>query len=238
MTLNGDSLPWVSSVNHLGNLLSSKLDLSSFSPETKTDILCKRAIFYDKVHQVLQQFGFYEPRVIINLINIYSTALYGSTLWKLNCEEDHKLTRSWNTAVKIVWDLPHPTHTRFLESLSPVPHLESILAGRYIGFVSSLSWSLKPFINLLFKSCCTDLSSKTGQNIRYLLEKYSQENITNLSNGRNTIKKSRIHPLSETEELKLNVIEELSLVSKGQLNLDDEFDEDMLEKIMDFICTQ
>ena len=59
-----------------------------------------------------------------------------------------------------------------------------------------------------------------------------------MSNGRNTIKKSRVHPLSETEEWKLNIIEELSLVNKGQLNIDDEFDEDMLEEIIYFICTQ
>ena len=134
VTLNGDTLPWVTTAKHLGNQLSSKLNFSSFSPETRTDILCKRAILFDKIHQVLQQFGYYEPRLVINLLSIYSTALYGSTLWQLNSEEHLKLNRSWNTAVKIIWDLPHPTHTRFLESLSPVPHLESTLYARYIGF--------------------------------------------------------------------------------------------------------
>ena len=33
--LNGDLLPWVTTAKHLGNHLSSKLNLSSFSPETK-----------------------------------------------------------------------------------------------------------------------------------------------------------------------------------------------------------
>ena len=37
VTLNGDPLPWVPTAKHLGNHLSS-----SYSPETKTDILCKR----------------------------------------------------------------------------------------------------------------------------------------------------------------------------------------------------
>ena len=238
VTLNGDSLPWIASVKHLGNQLSSKLDLSSFSPETKTDILSKRAILYDKVHQVLQRFGYYEPRVLINLISIYSTALYGSTLWIIDGEEHLKLNRSWNTAVKIVWDLPHPNHTRFLESLSPVPHLESILAGRYMGFVSSLSESVKPFINLLFNSYCCDLTTRTGQNIKYFLQKYSVENFTNLRTEQNIIKKARVYPVSETEEWKLNLIEELSLVSRGQLDLDEDFDENMLEEIKGYICTE
>ena len=73
VTLNGDTLPWVSTAKHLGNHLSSKLNLTSFSPETKTDILCKRAIMYDRVHQVVPQFGFYEPQMVINLLSVYST---------------------------------------------------------------------------------------------------------------------------------------------------------------------
>ena len=40
--------------------------------------------------------------------------------------------------MKIIWELRHATHTRFLESLSPVPHLESVLTGRYLGFVGHL----------------------------------------------------------------------------------------------------
>ena len=141
--LNGDNLPWVNTAKHLGNHLSSKLNLSPISPETKTDLLCKRAILYDKVHQVQQQFGYYDPHLVLKLLSIYSTALYGSPLWQLGSEEHLKLNRSWNTAVKMIWDLPHSTHTRFLENLCPVPHLESVLVGRYIDFIHNLRRSDK-----------------------------------------------------------------------------------------------
>ena len=107
----------------------------------KSDLLCKRAVLFDKIHQVMQQFGYLDPKLVINLLSTYSTAMYGSTLWNINCEEHHKLTRSWNTAVKMVWDLPPPTHKNLLEPLSPVPHLESVLIGRYIGFLQSLAQS-------------------------------------------------------------------------------------------------
>ena len=236
VTLNGDTLPWVNTAKHLGNQLSSKLSLSSFSPETGTDILCKRAILFDKIHQVLQQFGYYEPRLVINLLSIYSTALYGSTLWQLNSEEHQKLNRSWNTAVKIIWDLPHPTHTRFLESLSPVPHLESTLNARYIGFVDSLAKSSKPLISLLFNCISSDLGSQTGQNIQYLCDKYSKLSLGQLIADRTTIKKARVAALSENEEWKLLLIEEVSLMLKGQLTTDFD-DEPLLEEILDFVCT-
>ena len=71
VSLNGNALLWVCSAKHLGNLLSSKLNLSFSSPEMKTDLLSKRAIFFHRVHQILQQFGSYEPRLIINLLNSF-----------------------------------------------------------------------------------------------------------------------------------------------------------------------
>ena len=191
---------------------------------------------FDKIHQVLQQFGYYEPRLVINLLSIYSTALYGSTLWQLNSEEHFKLNRSWNTAVKIIWDLPHPTHTRFLESLSPVPHLESTLNARYIGFADSLAKSSKPLISLLFNCISSDLGSQTGQNIKFLCDKYSKLSLDQLIADRTTIKKARVAPLSENEEWKLQLIEEVSLLLKGQLKTDFD-DEPLLEEILDFVCT-
>ena len=101
--LNGDKLPWVTSAKHLGNLLSSKLNLSLFCPETKSDLLSKRAILFDKVHQVMQQFGYLEPELIVKLLSVNSTALYGSALWQLSSAEHLQLNKSWNTAIKIIW---------------------------------------------------------------------------------------------------------------------------------------
>ena len=85
-------MPWGATSKYLGNQLSAKLNLSFFSSETNPDILCKRAILFDKVLQVLQQFGYYEPRLVIKLLSVYSTALYGSTLWQLNSENTRNST--------------------------------------------------------------------------------------------------------------------------------------------------
>ena len=67
-----------------------------------------------------------------------------------------KLNRSWNAAVKMIWNLPHKTHTRFLESLTSVPHLESTLMSRYIGFIDNLVKSKKSLLKLIFTSLLTD----------------------------------------------------------------------------------
>ena len=131
----------------------------------------------------------------------YGTDLYGSPLWQLNSEEHSKLNRSWNTAIKIIWDLPHSTHTRSLESLCPVPHLESVLHGRSIGFIQNLSRSSKQLVKLLFHSCSYDMSTVTGQNLKFLLQKYSKQNMTALISEKDIIKNSRVYILQENEML-------------------------------------
>ena len=231
--LNGDALPWVESAKHLGNLLTSKIDFSCYSPETKADLLVKRAIFFGKVHQIQQQFGSYHPRLILKLLSIYSTAFYGSDLWNINTEEYQRLVRSWNTACKMIWDLPHPTHTRLLESLSPVPHLENVLHRRYLGFIQNLRKSSKPLLQLIYSSSSKDLSSLTGQNINFLKLKYGKSSVGELLGI--SLKGRQVYPLPNDEAWKISLIEELILVRKEFLVID--FDENLLDDILLEVCT-
>ena len=233
--LNGDKLPWVSTAKHLGNHLSSKLNFSFLCPETKTDLLCKRAILFQKVHEVMQQFGYLHPELVVKLLSVYSTALYGSTLWQVNSAEHLQLNKSWNIAMKIIWDLPYATHTRFLESLSPVPHLESVLTGRYIGFLNSLMSSSNCALSLIFNNCKSNLSSQTGQNIGYLMAKHKVKSLVDLVKEHITVKKGRVYTLPEEENWKITLMKEITLVKKGLLNA--EFEEDHLEEILEAICT-
>ena len=233
--LNGDLLPWVNTAKHLGNHLSSNLNLGTFSPETRTDLLAKRAILFEKVHQIQQQFGYYDPHLIIKLLSIYSTALYGSTLWQLNSEEHLKLNRAWNTAVKMIWELPHATHTCFLESLSPVPHLQSVLNGRFVGFIQSLRNPKNELLPLLFNLTCSDLSTVTGQNVNFLMTKLEKPTLSALINDRISIKKSRVYELSNTENWKISLIKEISLIKKELLEVT--FEDEDLEEILMHICT-
>ena len=234
--LNGDKLPWVDTAKHLGNLLSSRINFSCRIPETKTDLLQKRAILFDKVHQMQQQFGYLNPRLVIKLLSIYSTALYGSCLWQLASDEHLKLNRSWNVAVKMIWDLPHSTHTRFVEPLSPVPHLEAVLMSRYIGFVENLMKTKKSLLRLILNSCCADLSSQTGQNLEFLLKKYKKLTAKELILSKKQVKSAPVYPISSQENWKVNLAEEISLIKAGLMDID--FDIEDLEEILEHICTE
>ena len=157
--------------------------------DTSTDLLQKRAIFFKNVHELKQAYGFYEPSIICEIIRIFATSFYGSPLWSLNSEEHQKLFRSWNTVVKIIWDLPYATHKRFVESLTEVPHLKSMLHSRYIGFLSNLKDSKKPQLKMLFNICQKNQLSNTGSNISELLKYYEMDSLDGLIEKKTSLKR-------------------------------------------------
>ena len=161
--------------------------------------------------------------------------MYGSPLCQLNSEEHAKLNRSWNTAVQIIWNLPHPTHTRFLESLCPVPHLEAVLFSKYVWFIHNLKNSSRGALKILFKACVSNLNTVTGQNIGFLLSKSKKLNIEELTLDKSKITNSRVYSRPQEEAGKISLIKEISLYKKNLLDIN--FDEEELEAILDIICT-
>ena len=137
--------------------------------------------------------------------------------------------------VKMVWDLPFAAHKRFVESLTDVPHLQSILHGRYIGFLENLRNSKKTQLQTLFNLCNHDQSSNTGQNISYLLNTYEAQDLQDLIMKKYLIKKMRLNPLEVGEDWKIDLIEELSLAKMGFLEID--LDESDIAVILDSLTT-
>ena len=78
--LNGTPLPWVDDVNHLGNLLQ-------FDNSFKLDCLNKRGKFILKVHTLMQEFHYVSSEVMTELLKIYTTSFYSSSLWNLYSAE-------------------------------------------------------------------------------------------------------------------------------------------------------
>ena len=142
--LNKEKLPWVLTAKHLGNKLTSKIFQNPCGMDSTSDLLQKRAIFFQKIHKIKQAYGFYDPKIVCEIVKIFGTSFYGSPLWSLRSAEHQQLNRSWNTVVKMIWNLPFQTHKRFVEDLTNVPHLQSVLHGRYVGFLKILKLQLNP----------------------------------------------------------------------------------------------
>ena len=69
----------------------------------------------------------------------------------------------------------------------------------------------------------------------FLLKKYKKLHIGELISDKEVIKKSEMFPLPVEEGWKVNMIEEISLVKKEQIDM--EFELDDLDEILLYICT-
>ena len=79
------------------------------------------------------------------------------------------------------------------------------------------------------------MSSKTGQNIRYMMDKHKLGYISKLVAEKNNLKNLRVYSLPEEEEWKVSLMREIALLRKGQLEMD--FDDKDLEDILENVCT-
>ena len=86
ISLNGDYLPWVREVKHLGNILESDNSM-------RRDMTVKRAKLIGKINSLSQELHFVEPKVFMKLLNIYCVSFHGSSLWNLfstDCDKIYK----------------------------------------------------------------------------------------------------------------------------------------------------
>ena len=80
------------------------------------------------------------------------------------------------------------------------------------------------------------MSTVTGQNLKFLLQKYSKQNMTALFSEKDIIKNSRVHILQRNELWKVYLMEYFSLAKKNLLELP--FEIESLDQILEGICTQ
>ena len=100
----------------------------------------KRAIFISKIHSLNQEFYFNSSDVILKLYNIYCCSFYGSSIWDLGVP---KLYTAWNTAIRILFNVPRDTHRHLIESISQCLHVKTMLASRCVSFYETIEASSK-----------------------------------------------------------------------------------------------
>ena len=125
--LDGNPLPWVADVKHLGNTLENDNSM-------RLDCSIKRGIFIGKVNSILQEFHNIDPSLLLKLINTFATSLYGSQLWLLLSKECERLFTAWNVTVRNVFNLNRKTHRNLIEELSQTIHLKTAVLSRYLTF--------------------------------------------------------------------------------------------------------
>ena len=140
--LNGDDLPWVDDVKHLGNFLDNNNSM-------RQDITIKKGQFIGKINSLLQEFHYVTPDIFMKIVNIYAVSFFMSCLWDLFSADCEHLYKAWNVAVRLAWSVPNTTHRYLIEPISESLHPKVMLSSRYVSFVKRLSSSPKYVIRVL-----------------------------------------------------------------------------------------
>ena len=119
-SFNEQSMPVVDSVVHLGNILQ-------FNLSDRLDIHSKSMSFIRKANTVLFRFKCTDPLTKMKLFQSYCLSLYGSCLWRLDCEELNSLSASFNNIIRRIWNLPRISHTSIVHSVGSVVGIHNIV---------------------------------------------------------------------------------------------------------------
>jgi hypothetical protein len=87
--LNGDNLPCVGELKHLGNLLESDNSMGR-------NIAIKRGQLIGEANSLSQEFFFVKPGICMQVLNTFCESFYGSELWDLFSPDGERLYAAWN----------------------------------------------------------------------------------------------------------------------------------------------
>ena len=207
--LDGNELPWVDSVKHLGHLLQTDNSM-------RRDIAIKRGAFIGKTNSLLQEFYGTSPSVLFKLLHSFGTNLYGSNLWDLFGKDCEKLYTSYNVAVRHILNIDRCSHRYILEPVSEALHLKVMLLSRFVSFHGSLIKSSKFPVRFLAKLYEEDLRTNHGKN----LDQISRLCGTPIQMLTSKMVKSKLtyYPVPEDEKWRIPFCKELL-----QLRNDDNF---------------
>ena len=114
--------------------------------------------------------------------------------FKLSGDMCGQFCRTWNTSVKLIYNVPRSTHTYIVENFLAKNYLpvKTELMARSVNFLSSLSKSPSNEVQMLVKVVLKDKRTITSKNLEYI-EKKSGIHSSSLSSNdvRNSV------PLSE-----------------------------------------
>ena len=166
LELAGKKLPWVLSADHLGHTLSQKTNMEK-------DCQRARAKFIAKSTEVREALRFAQPLHVLRAIEVMCMDAYGSMLWNLESDKAEQFFRSWNTCVKLVYNVPLNTFTYLVEGYlaSNLISMRNKVLAQYAGFFRSLLGSPSKEVRAVAKIVSEDPRSTSCLNLRLLTKR-------------------------------------------------------------------
>ena len=160
LKLYNEDLPWVETATHLGHELHQMCDMDF-------DCKVKRARLIDTSTDIREVFSFAHPDQILSATNVYASHFYGAMLWDFTSEICSQVFRSWNTCIKLAWNVPRSTHNYLVDNFLGINHLsiKKQLLGRFVNFFKNLLLSNSSEVKVLANIVARDVRSVTAKNL-------------------------------------------------------------------------
>ena len=229
MMLCGNPLPWVSKIKHLGITVTDQID------GCQEDMVVKNARYIAKNNQLNQEFYFAHSSTKMELNSIYNSHFTGSQCWDLFSAGASKIEASWNRSIKIVHQLPWPTHRRLMTPISQKTHVKTLMMTRLMRFVEKLRNSEKPVLRQLLRLTMKNTQSVTGRNLRGIMLLTRKSKVEDLKED--DVKNIQYHALSSTEQWRIVTIKELLEMKSGERELPEDWSWGELEDVLHVACT-
>ena len=102
----------------------------------------------------------------------------------LSSESTGQVCRSWNTCVKLAWDVPRWTHNYLVDNLlgGDLPPVKKKLMCQFVNFFQKLRKSPLREVRILASLAGRDRLSVTGKNLAMLEEEFGLDPWTQIGN--------------------------------------------------------
>ena len=226
--LDGNDLPWVDRIKHLGHTLQKNNSM-------KLDIIDKRGSFISKANSLMQEFNNVSPKVLIKVLHTFATNLYGSNLWDIFGKDCDRLYASYNVAIRNILHVDRCTHRYMIEPMSEVMHLKTMLASRFVSFHDSLINSKKFSIRFLARLFESDMRTVYGRNLHEIAS------LCNVDHRQLTPKivksKLKYREVSDEDQWRVRMGKELLELRDKETKHLPGFTADEQAEVLHYICT-
>ena len=221
LNLNGDKIPWVEKKKYL----ETKLHCDG---TTNQDTKEKRGIFISECMSINQQYHFATPEVKLKLFLIHNSHFTGSNIWDFSSKIFQQLCNSFNTNVRIMFELHQETSCWLVEQLTHGKHAKKMIFIRFLQFINGLLRNRRQMIRALGQLVCSDVRSVTGQNL-FTIKEETKMNIRAGHTNHNELNTWQVYKPKGGQEWKLPLL--VSLLSSESL------DKNIIQLFIDNICT-
>ena len=229
MYLCGNPLPWVSSLKHLGTMVTNTID------GCQQDMRQKNAKYIDKNCTLDQEFYFAHPSVKLKLNTIYNSHFSGSQVWNLFSKGMATLEGTYNRSVKVMSKLPYQTHRYLIEPISGTSHMKLKILKNYLGFIGQVRESPKHVLRQLYSLTRLDARTVTGQNLRNILLLTDKLHVDQLNQS--VVSDIKYHEIEPNDLWRINIVKEIIDIKHGNLVKPDGWTEEELDTMLNTACS-